>query len=390
MKFSGKILLITILSVIFGEIFRLNLGGGIILKPLDIGVGISVAWWLLLKLISKERIIPQNIFIPILLFAGTGLLSLLVNYSSLSIYQFLASLMYLMRWVAYAGIFFVVGDFDKNLKGMTAKMLLIIGSIIVALGYVQYFFYPDLHNLFYLGWDEHMFRMFSVFLDPNFAGAFFVLFFLYLVSIFIKNKSILIGLLSILTLGGIFLTFSRSALIMLIVSSSLLFILMNKKRMIFLLLVITLIMLTISSRYFNIENINLFRGVSSGARLETAKNALLVFEKSPIIGVGFNSYKYFQLRYGLRFDNSMSHADAGSDSSILFVLATTGIIGLVIYLFLWLRLLKDVSALAVASIVGIFTDSMFINSLFYPFIMFWLWIILALSIKDHNRIAGSK
>jgi hypothetical protein len=40
--------------------------------------------------------------------------------------------------------------------------------------------------------------------------------------------------------------------------------------------------------------------------------------------------------------------------------------------------------LAIASVAGIFVDSMFINSLFYPLIMFWLWIILALSIKNHN------
>jgi O-antigen ligase len=143
-------------------------------------------------------------------------------------------------------------------------------------------------------------------------------------------------------------------------------------------------MLSISSRYFNIENINLFRAVSSEARIETARNSLIILGKNPLIGVGFNSYKYFQLRYGLRLDNPISHADAGSDNSLLFVLATTGIIGFILYLFLWFRLLKAVSALAVASIVGVFVDSMFINSLFYPFIMLWLWIICALSTKNHN------
>jgi O-antigen ligase len=171
---------------------------------------------------------------------------------------------------------------------------------------------------------------------------------------------------------------------MLILSSSLLLMLMNKKRMILLLLVITLIILSISSRYFIFENINLFRGVSSNARIETARNALLMLRKSPFIGVGFNSYKYFQLHYGLRLDNPISHADAGSDNSLLFVLATTGIIGFILYLFLWFRLLKAVSALAIASIVGVFVDSMFINSLFYPFIMLWLWIILALRIRSQS------
>ena len=379
-----KLFIIILLSYIFGEIIRLDFGNGIVFKPLDVGVVTVLALWLLVKARKKQRIKPVNILIPVLLFVGSGSLSLLINSSNLTINQFFISFMYLIRWAAYAGVFFVVSDFDNPFKDKISKLLVIVGSIIVALGYLQYFFYPNLRNLFYLGWDEHMFRMFSVFLDPNFAGAFFVLFFLFLVNLFLKNRSIPIGLISLLTLGGVFLTFSRSALVMLIVSSSLLLILMNKKRMIFLLLAITLIMLTISSRYFNIENINLFRAVSSKARIETARNSLLILGKSPLIGVGFNSYKYFQLRYGLRLDNPISHADAGADNSLLFVLATTGIIGFVLYLFLWFRLLKAVSALAVASIVGIIADSMFINSLFYPFIMFWLWIICALSIKNHN------
>jgi len=380
-----KLFIVILFLFTFGEIIRLDFGNGIFIKPLDIGVGLVVFLWLISKFMKRERIKQKYIYIPVLFFAGFGFFSLLINHSNLNINQFFISLMYLIRWVVYAGIFFVVLDFDKNYKKLTSKLLIIFGSAVVVLGYIQYFFYSNLRNLFYLGWDEHMYRMFSVFLDPNFAGAFFVLFFLFLADIFLKKKSLMIGLLAFLTLGAVFLTFSRSALIMLIVSSGALFVLQKKKIWILLLLLITFVTLAISSRYFNIENINLFRVVSSQARLETAKNAVSIISENSLIGVGFNSYRYAQFRHGFRNEsNIISHADASPDNSFLFVLATTGIVGFILYLFLWFRLIKITSILASASVLGVFVSSMFINSLFYPFIMLWLWIILALSIKNHN------
>lgn len=380
-----KLFIVILFLFTFGEIIRLDFGNGIFIKPLDIGVGLVVFLWLISKFMKRERIKQKYIYIPVLFFAGFGFFSLLINHSNLNINQFFISLMYLIRWVVYAGIFFVVLDFDKNYKKLTSKLLIIFGSAVVVLGYIQYFFYSNLRNLFYLGWDEHMYRMFSVFLDPNFAGAFFVLFFLFLADIFLKKKSLMIGLLAFLTLGAVFLTFSRSALIMLIVSSGALFVLQKKKIWILLLLLITFVTLAISSRYFNIENINLFRVVSSQARLETAKNAVSIISENSLIGVGFNSYRYAQFRHGFRNESNMiSHADASPDNSFLFVLATTGIVGFILYLFLWFRLIKITSILASASVLGVFVSSMFINSLFYPFITLWLWIILALSIKNHN------
>lgn len=375
-----KLFIITLLLFPLGELIRINLGNSIVLKPLDIGTGLVVIVWLIFKLIKKEKIKQKYVIVPILLFATIGFFSLIINYFSLSLNQFLASLMYLVRWIEYVGIFFVVSEFDKSFKKKIINSILSVGLIVVIVGYIQYFFYSSLKSLFYLGWDEHMHRMFSVFFDPNFAGAFFVLLFLFLSNLFFNKKNKLIGLLSILTLGAIFLTFSRSALIMLITSSAVMFTLMNKKIWIVLLFIITFLVLVISSKYFNIENINLFRVVSTEARLETAKNAITIIKDHPIFGVGLNSYRYIQIRYGFRNKNAeLSHADAGVDNSILFVLATTGGVGLILYLLIWFRILKiQFSPLAVASVFGIFIDSMFINSLFYPSLMFWLWVVLGL------------
>lgn len=381
MDLLKKLFILILLPFPLGEIIRINLNNGLVIKPIDVGVGLILFLWIALKIIKKQKIKQVNIFFPVVFFASIGLFSLIINNLHLSLNEFIISLSYLIRWVIYAGIFFVMSDFDKDFKKKISKVLIIVGSLIVVFGYLQYFFYRSLKNLFYLGWDEHMHRMFSVFFDPNFAGAFFVLFFLFLVSMLLKEKSFLIGILSVLTLGAVFLTFSRSALIMLIVSSSLLFTLVNKKIWIAMLLGIIFLVIIVSSKYFYIENINLFRVFSSEARLETAKKAIEIVQSNPIFGVGFNAYRYAKFEYDLRSDNSrmLSHADAGVDNSFLFVLATTGIVGFISYLFLWFRILKIASILAIASITGILVDSMFINSLFYPFIMLWLWIIIAVT-----------
>lgn len=381
MDLLKKIFILVLFLFPLGEIVRIDFGNGIVIKPLDIGVGLMVILWLMLKIRKKEKIKQKYILTPIILFAAVGGLSMLINAPDLSFNQFLVSIMYLIRWIIYAGIFFVLSDFDRDFKKRIRKALLIVGFLIVGLGYMQYLFYSNAKSLISLGWDEHMYRMFSTFLDPNFAGAFFVLFFLFLISNFFKKRNILYGLILIFTLGAIFLTFSRSALVMLIASSSLLFILVNKKIMIALLLSITLFVLIVSSRYYNIENINLFRVVSTEARLETAGNAVKIIQDNPILGVGFNAYRYAQLRYGFRNDktSTISHADSGVDNSFLFVLATTGVVGFLSYLFMWYRILRKYWFVPVvtSSIFGLLLNSLFINSLFYAPIMLWIWILLA-------------
>lgn len=372
-----KIFIFVLFLFPLGEIIRINLGNDFFIKPLDLGIGVLILLWLIFKIIKRQKIKQTSILIPAVLFAIVGLFSLIINSFGLSLSEFFVSILYLIRWAAYIGVFFAVSDFDDKFKKRISRLLIFLGSLIVGLGYLQYFFYSDLRNLYYLGWDEHMYRMFSVFLDPNFAGAFFVLFYLFLINKFIKKKTISIGIILLLTLIAVFLTFSRSALIMLIVSSILLFTLLNRKKLVLILLGIIIVFLLISSRYFNIENINLFRIASSEARLETAANAIKIIRNNPILGVGFNAYRYAQFRYGFRQESGVfNHADAGTDNSLLFVFATTGILGFFTYIFLWLKIFKISSPLGAASIIGIFINSMFINSLFYPFIMLWLWIIL--------------
>ena len=81
-------------------------------------------------------------------------------------------------------------------------------------------------------------------------------------------------------------------------------------------------------------------------------------------------------------DSEDIHSGAGSDSSLLFVFATTGIFGFLVYLLGVLFVSFGDFAqknknwlLSLALVMGFILESQFINSLFYPQIMFLMFSI---------------
>ena len=135
---------------------------------------------------------------------------------------------------------------------------------------------------------------------------------------------------------------------------------------------------------------------SAKLRLVSWNRAWQIFLENPVFGVGFNLYRPAQERLGF-FDPSLSidrlgqvtggQAGAGSDSSWLLVLATTGVMGLALYLLLYGQLFfKGLGNLnshehwvLALSLFGLLFESQFINSLFYPPILLWFWILVGLT-----------
>ncbi len=390
------LLLLLFVAFLTGEGLRIPLGFDMVIKPLDITVFTLFVYYVFFSI--KNKSIASPFLKPFLVFSFFAFLSLLFNVKNLTTQTFFVSFLYLIRWIMYGSILFLLSKTDKTFKQSIKTMLILCGSAMVLLGFIQYFLYPSLRNLYYLGWDEHMYRMFSTFLDPNYAGTFFVLFFLFLLNLFFtysfvqqRNKKIGIGLLAVLTLLAVFLTYSRGALIMLLVSTIIFLILLKRERLIVILLCSFLLFFLISYQWFHIENINLLRVASSAARIETMNNSLKIIKDNMLFGVGFNSYRYAQIRYGFRSKSLLmeSHADAGVDNSFLFLMATTGIVGMTCYLFFWYKVVrktyqlirkkKDYFPIAVfSSIIGLFVNSLFINSLFFPELMIWMWVIIGL------------
>ena len=101
--------------------------------------------------------------------------------------------------------------------------------------------------------------------------------------------------------------------------------------------------------------------------------------KNPLFGIGYNLYKEFS-------DSTARHTGSGVHSSLLFTLTTTGVTGLLVYLgFIgksffvgWKKKKTHLGALLFSSLAALLAHSLFDNSLFYPWVMGWLGIVLAL------------
>lgn len=386
---------IALLSFSFGETIRFDIIKDVPLNLNSIAVGLLALIWFFFHLVNRGE--KQALLTwPQVSFIGICMLSLLVNFNSLTISELEISFLYLFRFTIFLVLYFVIFDFDKKFIKKIPYMMLFMGGFILIAGYIQYLFYPNLRNLFYLGWDEHLYRMFSVFLDPNFAGAFFSLYLFLtmgLLEVQLKKRRkaevILLSGLAVFIFIAVFMTYSRSAILMLIVGLLIFLILKKKWMTILFLLAISSILIVASPRAFKTEGTNLFRKVSSEARITSAKEALLIFSRNPLFGVGFNAYKYAKHRYGLAgFKLYSSHAEGGTDISFLFVLATTGLVGFFAYIWLLFNIIKYayrnynrniIAKVLFVSIVALIINSFFINSLFYSFFMFWLWILLGLT-----------
>jgi O-antigen ligase len=386
-------------------------GNNIVVKPLDVVVGLAALVFLLRRRYQISDIRHQ-ISKSILIFSLIGLVSLLINLTWLQPKELLAASFYLVRWVSYAAFAGIVWQFDEKFKKKLMAFLFFDGVFIVVAGFLQYFFFNSLKSFLYLGWDEHMHRIFSVFLDPNFAGAFFVLFFLFLVAAFYqhlqkrqKQEMLLVGIVLILTLIAIFLSFSRGALLSLIVGGATFFILIRKTKLLLALLGVMALYVVIVSPQFYDENMNLFRTASSEARIANDQTAFRFIHDRPLLGIGFNAYRYAKEAYGIQMGwvKAPSHADAGVDNSFIFVLATTGIIGFFAYLWMWFVILKRaykihkkniVGVVVIASSAALFVNALFINSLFFAPLMLWMWVLVGIMeenvvIKSSSRKSSS-
>lgn len=337
------------------------------------------------------------LFKPIVLFTVVCFLSLAVNILNFGIPKILISSLYIFRWISYSFLYLWLVKQNKNLILKVRNFLIFPITIILLFGALQFVFYQNLRNLYYLGWDEHLYRLFSSFLDPNFAAAFLTISFIFLIymsSYFLNSRKFLffsfIIFLSLVNFIEIFLTYSRSGLIMLAVSLLTYLVISNNKKIILIAIVLLVISVIISPRSFSTEGTNIFRIASSEARLQSASIAVSIIQKNPLLGVGFNSYRYAQNKYG--FLNGLNwettHSGAGTDNSFLYVLATTGVIGFAAYIYLIYKILnlgriymknKKISLLLISIMLGVLVDSLFVNSLFYVYIMEFVWIFAAIT-----------
>lgn len=350
------------LSFIGGLITSFSFENGVRILLLDVVVGVYGLWFLLFSPQKKEALKKYlPIFGP---FVGVAIASILLS-------RYSTPLLYIARFVAYS-MFTVSINFDTELKKNALEILWSSGVMIALLGLGQYFLYPNLRNLSYLGWDPHEFRVFSTLFDPNFTGIVLVLTLIlgaYLRSTQQQKNSSFRLFLTIgsgVTFVMLLLTYSRGSFVAALGSMAVFLISRNKFKLFFGSGVLFLLLLLILPRPGG-EGVNLLRTISIGSRIENSSMALDQFWNSPIFGNG-------------SFETTVHNG-------WLYILSTTGIVGFGTYLWIWRRLLKTNLKtfkknphfeLLLVSFVAIGIHSIFDNSLFYPHVMYWMWVLVGI------------
>ncbi|MEK7565925.1 MAG: O-antigen ligase family protein [Patescibacteria group bacterium] len=352
--------LLYLLLILFplGQLGRLNiLNSEIVFHLNDIVVGLIAAVWLF----SKHK--QNSLLKPLIYFLIAAFISLIANIQNFSGKELLIASLYPLRFGAYGLLFFAVSGLKSPEKKIIKPGLIMASVIIAVAGFIQYIFIPDTRFLTAYNWDDHYFRLISTFLDPGITGTILAL---SLVLLFFQKK-----LLLPVIYFAMALTYARASyLVYLVVFAVISF--YQKSLKIFLVATLILaITIPLLPKTFG-EGTNLNRGYSFWGRINNWRETVVVWTKAPIFGVGFNTYRYIQNA------SSDSHAGAGADSSILLVLATSGIPGLVTFLYLLKKIWDQTkSPLFRVTFIGIFVSSWFNNTLLYPFVLEWLWLLLA-------------
>ncbi|OGK39818.1 hypothetical protein A2954_01470 [Candidatus Roizmanbacteria bacterium RIFCSPLOWO2_01_FULL_37_12] len=291
-----------------------------------------------------------------------------------------------LYWIYWIYLIYWINK-HKNNKKILEKSLLILIILTAIYSIIQYFFYPDLRNLIYAGWDPHLYRLFGTFFDTSVAGAIYGLIFfaLYLRGMdLVKNRWLLIALLSV-NFILVVLTFSRS-LYLAFITCLVLHSILKKfwKRMVIFLVVFTFLLLVVPKPFG--EGVNLGRMFSVRSRLDDYRAAIKIWRRSPLLGIGYNRIRYEKIRINIieGFGSDLTHSGASFHSSFSIILVTGGVIGLVLFIFVLLRL-SMINEFSRYLVIFLSLMSLSDNILLHPFIIF-----LFLSLTALYRVSPSR
>lgn len=300
-------------------------------------------------------------FKPFLFFLGVLLVSILIGWTKYSLFENLVGLLYLYRLHLYFIYFFYLQyhiKTDKNFFKVVRNGIFFIAILTIISTLIQYFFYPDLRNLLYQGWDPHLYRTFGVFFDTSITAAIFGVFFLTV------NQQIF----KIIYLILIALSFSRSVYLGL--SATLIYFFIRQKQLkkilFFLIFFLTLIFFIPKPAG---EGVNLKRLYSINSRVIDYKEGINLWKNKPIFGYGYNRIRYVK-------NSDSVHSGAAYNSSFLTILVSSGIFGLLSFLWvIWS--LRSYNKIAAILLLFLSIVSLFDNVLLHPFILFLLFINLS-------------
>jgi len=386
------LLILLLVSFPLGHLVRLEVAQGIAVYPNDLIAGL-MAMVVIAKALKTKSLPKAKLTYPIVLFSLVAALSLLQGSRTVELPELMTGSLYLLRWMLLTAVYFftLTLPIERGLKVLRRavsyeEVLLLSGLSLAALGIVQYVIFPDMTQFKWIGWDDHAFRLVGTLLDPGFTGIILVLTALLAMRLS-EPKPVKIAAVTLSTLA-LLLTYSRSSYLAFL-AGFLVFGWMIKKLGKALLGIFLFLLFLVFLPKAASEGTNLLRQYSFFNRVETWEHAAVMIRDHPALGVGFNLLRYAQKRYHyLGEDWKTSHSGAGVENSYLFILVTTGIIGGSAFAWLIYKINKlwlagserggTGKALGLASLAALATHGVFNNSWFYPWVLVWMWMLIAL------------
>ncbi|MFZ2025106.1 MAG: O-antigen ligase family protein [Microgenomates group bacterium] len=377
--------------LLLGNLGRIQLTPSIAVYAHDVALLLFIVVSLLRVVTKKQKQKAYTLVIPFLSVIIVCIVSLVANSARFAGNELLVGAAYAARFFSYFVLYLVVRN-DAHTSTYWLRWLFLLGIGFALLGFAQLYVYPDLRNLSYDGWDPHYYRLFATLLDPNFMGAIFVLSFVAGVAVLARTKE---KIWSIAGLAGIFVaflfTFSRSSYLAAITGLLTYIILSKKWKYLYVLCILCIAIVAVPA--IGGESTALFRQLTALARITNWQEGIQLFLKSPIIGHGFNMVGFLPHTAPTLQSNAVAHSATGYDNSIVFILVTTGLVGLGACMHLGSRFIQlgknaigkknhELGILYIALCAAVLVHSMFVNTLFYPQMMLCFWILTAAVEKE--------
>ena len=408
-----------LLCLIPGLLIRIPFGGGGILLS-DLLAPLFALLWLGQKLLIERQLPSVKFMLPALGFTIVALLSWVWGAWDLLLKEQVLSFSYIVRFASIVIIGWSVLERTANEEQDKIFIgLFKIIAVVLGLGYVQFYVYPDISIFSTVGgFDPHIGRFLGTWMDPNFVGGLLAFMLPVMLGFWYEstNKKVkyYLGALILVSIYALFLTFSRSAYLAAIGGLGLFFLLRDPK---IILVGIIVAGLGLASSERAQQRVGELVGTLSSVvlrdtdevdataklRVQSWQRSLTLFEKYPVLGIGYNTYRFRGAEEGVVDEKFFSAG--GSDSTLLTVLVTTGIMGLLAFMWfyfdLWIRnfarwrhAVRTSSFLSggelnlgfVAGWSAILVHSVFVNSLLFPLIFIPIMVVAGvLEAKTKNN-----
>jgi len=303
------------------------------------------------------------------------LISFFVKFFDYSLFENIVSFLYLLRLFFYFLFFtYLYFYYQKKEKKDLVLGFLIFSFLTIIFSFVQFFLYPNLRNLAYLGWDVHQNRVFGVFFDTSVAASIYGLFFLFWLNY--KNTRYLWLLPPLFLL--LYFTYSRFVIFSFFLTLFLFFLKKSSLRYFFITLVFLIFLLIFFPQKSGV-GVNLNRFFSIESRIKENILGIEMGLKNLLFGIGYNRIRFFRQKNNFLWqsDFNIYHGASSFQSTYVTLFVATGVVGL---LFFGKGLIKliDGSKEFFYLIFFIAISSLADNLLLHPFLIFILGMARAI------------